>query len=111
MKIPTNNLNIPNILNTLNTDYAIQVQTTCVQDNTLRLIFYNVNGIIVNSDIFNIFSFYYLQPVKINGTYNFIQNVIFNQNYTSITLYNNLNLIVNNIYNLIISPHYNNLYN
>lgn len=108
MKLPTNNLKISD---TVNVDYSIQVQTTYVNENTFSLVFYDNDGNINIDSLLDKFSFYYLQPVKINGTYNFIQNVIFNQNNIRITLTNNLNLIVDNTYNLIFSPYYHNLYN
>ena len=108
MKVPNINLKITN---TINIDYSIELDTKYL-NGLFNLSFFNNNQNITSST-YNFLNFYYFQPVKINGTYNYIKNVTtsIDNDIIFITLLNDMTLIDGNVYSIILSSTTNNEYN
>ena len=67
--------------------------------------------LLTDKSILNLYNFYYLQPVKYKGTYNYIKSIIIEENNTYIYLTNKIILNTNEkSLSLIVSPQFNNQY-
>ncbi len=82
-----NSFIVPNkFTNNFNNKHSITINIEYIQDNTFKII-----------DNINNFNLYYLHPVIISGTFNYISSINFINSYYQITLLNNIPFISNTI--------------
>ena len=97
-----NSLYIPNYdlanLSYFNNKHPIEIVTQYdPSNNNFKIVYSNT------SSLLNLFNFFYLQPVKLAGTFNYIKNIVKNGSYYYISLLNPLTIKNTNI-NMILSP-------